>query len=58
MWWDRILSKRLGIAITGIVTVAQAGLAPLETAVSIATIVVTYIAAETARPSGSTNGND
>ena len=59
MWYDRFLSKRLAVAITGIVTAIQSGGEPLEIAVAVTAIVCTYIAAESVRPSGSIeNGND
>ena len=55
MWYERILSKRLGMAVTGIVTVIQSGAEPLHIAASVATIICTYIAAESMRPSGYNN---
>lgn len=57
MWYERLLSKRLGLAVTGIVTVIQSGAEPLHVATAVATIICTYIAAESARPSGVDNGN-
>jgi hypothetical protein len=53
MWYERFLSKRLGVAITGIVTAIQAGGDPLTTSIAVASIVCAYIASETVRPSGS-----
>ena len=52
MWYQRFLSKRLGVAVASIVTVVQSGAEPLGMAVAIATIACTYIAAESLRPSG------
>lgn len=58
MWYQRLLSKRLGTAIAGIIAVIQSGVPPLEATIAISTIVCTYVVAETARPSGSDNGSD
>jgi hypothetical protein len=55
MWFDRFLSKRLAAAITAIVVAIEAGADPITTSVLIGSVVCTYIAAETARPSGSSN---
>jgi hypothetical protein len=51
------MSKRLGLAVTGIVTAIQSGAEPVHIAVSVASIICTYIAAETIRPSGVCDGN-
>jgi hypothetical protein len=53
MWYSRFLSKRLAVAITGVVTAVQAGNDPMTTTIAVAAIVCAYIAAETTRPSGS-----
>ena len=53
--WKQFLSKRLGTAIAGIITVVQSGADPLEMTIAITTIVATYIVAETTRPSGGTD---
>jgi hypothetical protein len=58
MWYQRLLSKRLGGAVAAIVAVAQSGVTPLELTVSITTLVCAYIAAESLRPSGHGYGND
>ena len=59
MWYQRFLSKRLGVAVASIVAVVQSGAEPLEMAATIAMIACTYIAAESARPSGSiSDGSD
>lgn len=57
MWYERLLSKRLGMAVTGIVTVVSSGAEPLHIAATVATIICTYIAAESARPSGANSDN-
>jgi hypothetical protein len=58
MWYDRFLSKRLAMAITGIVTAVQAGGEPAQVAMNVTVIVIAYIAAESARPSGGDDGNE
>lgn len=57
MWFERLMSKRLGLAVTGIVTAIQSGAEPVHIAMSVASIICTYIAAETIRPSGVCDGN-
>ena len=58
MWFERLLSKRLGMAITGIVTAIQAGGDPAQIAMNVTVIVCAYIAAESARPSGGSDGDE
>lgn len=58
MWYERVLSKRLGAAVAGIVTVVQSGASPLEMTIAITSIVCAYVVAETARPSGSIESHD
>jgi hypothetical protein len=57
MRWETFLSKRLAVAIGGIVTAIQSGGSPAEIALSVTVIVCTYIASESFRPSGELNGD-
>ena len=54
---DSFLSKRLAVAVGGIITAIQSGGSPTEIAMAVTIIVCTYIAAESARPSGSEDGD-
>jgi len=58
MHLDKFLSKRLAVAIGGIVTAIQSGGSPTEIAMAVTIIVCTYIAAESARPTGGTDGDN
>jgi hypothetical protein len=58
MWYQRLLSKRLGVAISGVVAVISSGVSPLEMTIAITSIVCTYVVAETSRPSGSIEGSN
>lgn len=55
MWYDRFLSKRLAATVTAVITAIQAGGDPMTTTIVIGSVICTYIAAETVRPSGSTD---
>jgi len=55
MLYQRFLSKRLGVAIAGITAAIQSGAEPIEIALTVATIVCTYIVAETTRPTSNDN---
>jgi hypothetical protein len=51
MWWQKLLSKRLAAAITGVTAVIQSGADAWTIVAGVASVACAYIAGETFRPS-------